>query len=75
MRIFLKYISIFFVCVAFSATGAFAQVRVVAQVDSSKDVYVGESFGYYIVIEGAEKPGQIDLEPLREYQPRSTGNR
>ncbi len=57
------------------ATPATAQVRVSAQVDTDKDIYVGDSFGYYIVIKGAEAPGQVDLEPLRQYNPRSTGNR
>jgi hypothetical protein len=51
-----------------------AQVRMSAQVEN-KDIYVGDNFGYYIVIEGAEQPGQVDLGPLQEYQPRSTGNR
>jgi hypothetical protein len=54
---------------------AFAQVRVSAQVDSSKDIYVGESFGYYIVIEGAEAAGQVDMSVLQKYNPLSTGNR
>jgi hypothetical protein len=54
---------------------AFAQVRVSAQVDSSKDIYVGESFGYYIVIEGAEAAGQADMSVLQKYNPQSTGNR
>jgi hypothetical protein len=52
-----------------------AAVRVFAQVDTSKDIYVGENFGYYIVIEGADKPGQADLAPLAKYNPQSTGNR
>jgi hypothetical protein len=51
------------------------QVRVSAQVDTGRDIYVGESFGYYIVIQGTDKPGQVDLEPLRQYNPHSTGNR
>jgi hypothetical protein len=52
-----------------------ADVTVYAQVDTSKDIYVGESFGYYIVIEGADKAGQADLAPLAKYNPQSTGNR
>jgi hypothetical protein len=51
-----------------------AQVRISAQVEN-KDIYVGENFGYYIVIEGAQQPGQVDLGPLQQYQPQSTGNR
>jgi hypothetical protein len=59
----------------FLSGSAIAQVRISAQIDSSTDIYVGESFGYYIVIEGADKPGQVNLESLKEYQPQSTGNR
>jgi hypothetical protein len=51
------------------------QVRVSAQVDTGRDIYVGENFGYYVVIQGADKPGQVDLEPLRQYNPQGTGNR
>ncbi|KPK41643.1 MAG: hypothetical protein AMJ65_09085 [Phycisphaerae bacterium SG8_4] len=54
---------------------ASGQVRVSAQVDTSRDIYVGENFAYYVVIEGSDKPGQVDLEPLRQYDPQSTGNR
>jgi len=58
-----------------AAASASGQVRVSAQVDTGRDIYVGESFGYYIVIEGADKPGLVDLEPLQQYNPQSTGNR
>lgn len=51
-----------------------AQVRISAQVEN-KDIYIGENFGYYIVIVGAEQPGLVDLKPLQEYHPQSTGNR
>ena len=51
-----------------------AQVRISAQVEN-RDIYVGENFGYYIVIVGAEQPGLVDLKPLQEYHPQSTGNR
>jgi hypothetical protein len=56
-------------------TAASGQVRVSAQVDTSRDTYVGENFAYYVVIEGSDRPGQVDLQPLRQYDPRSTGNR
>ena len=71
MRICLKYT---FIIISLLSGTVTAQVKVSAQVQSG-DIYVGESFGYYIVIEGAEQPGQVDLEPLRKYQPQSTGNR
>ena len=56
-------------------TVAAGQVRVSAQVDTDRDIYAGDNFGYYIVIAGSDKAGQVDLEPLRQYNPRSTGNR
>jgi hypothetical protein len=55
--------------------GASGQVHVSAQVDTDGDIYVGDNFGFYIVIAGSDKPGQVDLGPLRQYNPRSTGNR
>jgi len=61
--------------IASIVTPAAAQVRVSAQVDTDRDIYVGDSFSYYVVIKGAEAPGQVGLGPLRQYNPRSTGNR
>lgn len=74
MRAIERNNAIFVLAIAWAAA-ATAQVRVSAQIDTGKDIYVGESFGYYIVIQGSEQPGQIDLEPLRPYNPQSTGNR
>ena len=61
--------------IAALAPGASGQVRVSAQVDSGKDIYVGDNFGYYVVIAGSDKAGQVDLQPLQQYNPQSTGNR
>ena len=61
--------------IAAVATAASGEVQVSAQVESDRDIYVGDSFGYYIVIAGSDKAGQVDLEPLRQYNPRSTGDR
>jgi len=67
---------IIFLLIAVSLSGSAAgDVRVVAQVDTSKDIYVGESFGYHIIIDGENKAGQVDLTPLAKYNPQSTGNR
>ena len=63
MRIGLKYI---FIILLLTGTVP-AQIRISAQVEN-KDIYVGENFGYYIVIEGAQQPGQVDLKPLQKYQ-------
>ncbi len=57
--------------VSASASG---QVRVVAQVDTSEDIYVGQSFRYLIIIDGDNKAGQVDLSALAQYNPQSTGN-
>jgi hypothetical protein len=62
------------VACAFSAS-AFADVQVYAQVDTSQDIYVGESFAYMIIIDGENKPGEVDLAPLMQYHPQSVGNR
>jgi hypothetical protein len=73
MKIFASYIiAALSLTLAFSAA-AEAQIRVIAQVDTSQDVYVGESFTYQIVIDGEEKSPQVDLAPLAQYNPRSAG--
>ncbi|MFH1614063.1 MAG: BatD family protein, partial [Planctomycetota bacterium] len=60
---------------AFLTSNANAVVNVFAQVDTSEDIYVGESFGYHIIIDGENKAGQVDITPLAEYNPQSAGNR
>jgi len=56
------------------SAGASGQVRVIAQVDKSEDIYVGQSFRYLIIIDGDNKAGQVDMSPLAQYDPQSTGN-
>ncbi len=70
-----KHIILVFAVMAALAASASGQVQVSAQVDSGKDIYVGEGFTFYIVIQGSDKAGQVDLKPLQEYNPQSTGNR
>ncbi|MHC4911580.1 MAG: BatD family protein [Planctomycetota bacterium] len=65
----------FFVAISAVPGGTSAQVKVFAQVDSSKDIYVGENFTYNIIIDGENKPGQVDLTLLAKYKPQSAGNR
>jgi len=75
MNAFIRYA---FVILAFGAAvggKATAEVTVTAQVDTSKDIYLGESFAYHILIDGDNKPGEVDLAPLTEYDPKSAGNR
>ncbi|MBN1786900.1 MAG: BatD family protein [Sedimentisphaerales bacterium] len=54
---------------------AAAQIQVIAQVDSSGDIYVGERFSYQIIIDGDNKAGLVNTSPLARYNPQSTGNR
>ena len=70
-----KHIFIVFTLVLSASAVAFGQIQVVAQVDSSQDIYVGESFTYYIIIDGENRAGQVDLTPLAKYNPRSAGSR
>jgi hypothetical protein len=70
-----KHIILVIAATASLAAGASGQVQVSAQVDSGRDIYVGEGFNFYIVIQGSENAGQVDLQPLREYNPQSAGNR
>jgi len=70
-----KNISIILFSLVFLTGNAKAAVRVFAQVDTSEVIYVGESFGYHIIIDGENKAGQVDLTPLAKYNPQSAGNR
>jgi len=70
-----KHIILVSAVMATLAVSASGQVQVSAQVDSGKDIYVGEGFTFYIVIQGSDNAGQIDLEPLRQYNPQSMGSR
>jgi len=70
-----KHIILVFAVMAVLAASASGQVQVSAQVDSGKDIYVGEGFTFYIVIQGSDNAGQVDLEPLRQYNPQSMGSR
>ena len=60
---------------AAAVTTASGQVRVSAQVDTDRDIYVGDNFSFYIAIANWDKPGQVDLETLRQYNPRSAGTK
>ncbi|MHC4620320.1 MAG: BatD family protein, partial [Planctomycetota bacterium] len=75
MSAYLKYLLAFCVLAMAISDRAAAQVRVFAQVDTSKDIYVGERFAYNVVIDGDTNPGEVDLTPLAEYNPQSTGSR
>jgi hypothetical protein len=70
-----KYIIPVLAVMTLLTTSASAQVQVSAQVDSGRDIYVGEGFNFYIVIQGSENAGNVDLQPLQEYNPQSAGNR
>ena len=68
---------IFIILTLIASISAYADgtVKISAQVDSSKDIYTGEDFTYYIIIEGAEKAGQVDMTPLMQFNPQHIGNR
>jgi len=75
MNLFAKYTFAALAFVTLVSCNAVAQIRVVAQIDTSEDIYVGEKFGYHIIIDGENKPGQVDLTPLARYNPQSAGSR
>lgn len=67
-----RIILLFAVTAAFAASAS-GQVQVSAQVESGKDIYVGEGFNFYIVILGSKSAGNVDLQPLQEYNPQNAG--
>ena len=64
-----------FVLIAMATGPGLADVQVMASVDTSKPVYVGEPFSYHIIIDGDNIPGQVDLSPLSAYNPQNAGAR
>jgi len=75
MKVKAGYILTALVLIAAAAKPVPAAIQVFAQVDTSQDIYVGESFTYNVIIDGENKPGQVDLAPLAQYAPQSSGNR
>jgi len=75
MNAFAGYILTALLALTMTSAVAPAAVQVYAAVDTSKDIYVGESFAYQIIIDGQSKPGDVDLSPLQKYNPQSAGNR
>jgi hypothetical protein len=75
MKSIIKYTLIIFALATAVPGNVYGQIRVFAQVDTSKDIYVGENFAYNIIIDGENKPGQVDLSGLAQYNPQSAGNR
>ncbi len=59
----------------FACTAAYAQIRVVAQVDDSQPLYIGKRFVYSVIIDGDKQPGQVDTSALTAYDPQSAGTR
>ena len=75
MKAIAKHILITFLLAPAITSSAWAKIQVFAQVDTSADIYVGESFTYNVIIDGENKPGQVALAPLAQYNPQSAGNR
>lgn len=48
---------------------AIAQVQVQAQVDRSRPIYAGSRFSYNIVVVNGPQPDDVDLSPLKSYNP------
>ncbi len=63
-----------FVLIILTSTVAFGQIQILAQVDSSHNIYVGENFIYNIIIDGENQPGRVNLTPLEKYNAKSAGN-
>lgn len=53
---------------AFSAS-AWSQVQVSAAADTSSPIYLGNPFTYSITIENGDESDQVDLSPLKEFNP------
>jgi hypothetical protein len=70
VKAFVRFILLFG---AFDAAASVAagQVNVSAHVDTSRPVYEGEEFSYYVVIDGESEPGTVDLKPLSAYRPQA----
>lgn len=75
MQAFVRYIAIVLAATGAVSRSGLAEVRVYAQVDTSRHIYVGDNFTYQIVIDGENQPGEVDLGPLAKYNPQSAGNR
>jgi hypothetical protein len=75
MKDIVKHILVAFLLAPAITSQAWAKIQVFAQVDTSQDIYVGESFTYNVIIDGENKPGQADLSPLAQYNPQAAGNR
>jgi len=70
---FRKYILLTVVGALLIYGTAFGAVRARAQVDSDTVIYVGEEFGYHVIIDGVQKPGQVDMSSLDVYMPQYVG--
>ena len=70
MKIFVFVISFFLVPFG---TLLGAEVRVRVQVDSKNTIYVGERFGYHVILDGVSEAGIVDMGPLAVYSPVFSG--
>ncbi len=70
---FCKYILLLVLAAVFLSGYAFGEVRVRAQADSENVIYVGEEFGYHIILDGVRSAGQVDTAPLSAYRPQYAG--
>ncbi len=74
MKVSRCYILLTVLCTLLPGVTAFSQIQVLAQVDTSQHVYMGQRFTYMIVIDGHNGAGEVDLTPLAPYDPQPAGN-
>ena len=74
MRSFNRYILVGLITLAALAGFAQGQIRVVAQIEDPEDIYVGQDFTLHVIVDGENQPGDVDLGPLANYNPRGAGN-
>ena len=76
MKNFIEKQSVFLLAVVMTMSSlAAAEVNVSAQVNTQEEIYAGDIFNYHIIIEGDNRPGDVDISPLAQYEPRRAGNK
>jgi hypothetical protein len=74
MKAIIKHILVAFLLAPAITSQAAAKIQVFAQVDTSQDIYVSESFTYNVIIDGDNRrPTNVDKTPLAQYSPREIG--
>ncbi|MCD4831484.1 MAG: BatD family protein [Anaerohalosphaeraceae bacterium] len=69
------YIACVLLVYGFAEKAVSGEIKVYAQVSNSDTIYAGESFSYYVVIEGDNRAADVDLSSMAKYEPVSIGNK